>query len=192
MSANSLRSGLRGPNNIRFADGQHIRFRTPDWKLGGTVMGDRTIEAEGSMVFEDITNNVKAVIIFSSYKKSGFFKKTVTGRKDEYNGIIYKCEPIINLKASERLYYGKNAEDIKDLTKIKDMVKPICEVSGSWLKSLVIDGKKYWDIDEDIPYRQRPLLDDVLPSDWRYREDLIWLKYNYMKIAAKWKLRLEE
>eukprot|EP00350_Pseudokeronopsis_sp_OXSARD2_P001090 CAMPEP_0170556810 /NCGR_PEP_ID=MMETSP0211-20121228/18792_1 /TAXON_ID=311385 /ORGANISM="Pseudokeronopsis sp., Strain OXSARD2" /LENGTH=53 /DNA_ID=CAMNT_0010867367 /DNA_START=52 /DNA_END=213 /DNA_ORIENTATION=+ len=32
----------------------------------------------------------------------------------------------------------------------------------------------------------------LLPSDWRFREDLIWLKYGYQKIAAKWKLRLEE
>jgi len=24
---------------------------------------------------------------------------------------------------------------------------------------------------------------EVLSSDWRYREDLIWLRYNYMKIA---------
>jgi hypothetical protein len=32
MSANSLRSGLRGPNNIRFADGQHIRFKSVDFK----------------------------------------------------------------------------------------------------------------------------------------------------------------
>lgn len=89
MSANSLRSGLRGPNNIRFADGQHIRFRVPDWKLGGTVMGDRTIEADGSIVFEDATNNLKCIIIFSTYKKSGLFKKTESGCKDHYNGLIY-------------------------------------------------------------------------------------------------------
>ncbi len=30
-------------------------------------MGDRTIEASGSIVFEDLTNNVKAVVIFSTY-----------------------------------------------------------------------------------------------------------------------------
>jgi len=31
----------------------------------------------------------------------------------------------------------------------------------------------------------------VLPSDWRYREDLIWLKYGFMAIAANWKVKLE-
>jgi hypothetical protein len=76
MGANSLKSGLRGPNNIRFADGQHIKFKVPDFKLGGTVMGDRTIEATGNVFFEDITNNVKAVIILSTHKKTGWVKKT--------------------------------------------------------------------------------------------------------------------
>lgn len=32
----------------------------------------------------------------------------------------------------------------------------------------------------------------IVPSDWRYREDLLWLKYNYMKIASQWKVRMEE
>lgn len=72
-------------------------------------------------------------------------------------------------------------------------MKPICEIQGSWLQSLRIDGKKYWDIDADLPHRQIPILGDhVLPSDWRFREDLIWLKYNYMLIAQKWKFRMEE
>ena len=96
MGANSLKSGLRGPNNIKFADGQHIRFKTPDFKLGGTVMGERTVEITGNIFAEDLTNNYKAVIIFGTYKKSGFFKKSVSGRKDEYVGLIYQCEPILN------------------------------------------------------------------------------------------------
>jgi hypothetical protein len=68
----------------------------PDTKIGGTVMGDRTIEAIGSIFFEDLTNNRKAAVIFSTYKKSGFWKKKESGRRDEYTGIIYKCEPIRN------------------------------------------------------------------------------------------------
>ena len=72
------------------------------------------------------------------------------------------------------------------------MVRPICEISGSWLKNLVISNKVYWDIDKDIPERFTPCMEDIAPSDWRYREDLIWLKYNYMKIASQWKVRMEE
>lgn len=79
--------------------------------------------------------------------------------------------------------YSKNAIEITELSKIKDIVKPICELQGSWLRNLVIDGKKYWDIEDDVPERFIPKMENVVPSDWRYREDLIWLKYNYMKIA---------
>jgi hypothetical protein len=35
-------------------------------------------------------------------------------------------------------------------------------------------------------------MEGVLPSDWRYRDDLIWLKYKHQKIAQKWKVRMEE
>lgn len=96
-------------------------------------MGDRTIEATGHIVFEDLTNFNKAVIIFGTYKQSGFFKKTSSGKKDEIVGLIYKCEPINNPTASAKLLYSKNSADITDLKQIKDMVKPICEIKGSWL-----------------------------------------------------------
>ena len=65
-------------------------------------MGDRTIEATGSSTFEDLTNNVKAVITFSTYKESGFWTKTKSGKKDEYTGVIYECQPILNPAASAK------------------------------------------------------------------------------------------
>ncbi len=33
---------------------------------------------------------------------------------------------------------------------------------------------------------------DVLPSDWRFREDLIWLIYKNKQQANKWKYALEK
>lgn len=78
-------------------------------------MGDRTIEAVGNVVVEDLTNNFKAVIIFSTYKKSGFFKKSVSGRKDEFVGLIYHCEPITDPQESAKNYYSKNAIEITEI-----------------------------------------------------------------------------
>lgn len=51
MGGNSLTSGLRGPCKLEFQDGTVIRFNAPDFKLSGTVMGERTIECVGSLVF---------------------------------------------------------------------------------------------------------------------------------------------
>jgi len=116
-------------------------------------MGDRTIEATGNVWFEDLTNNRKAVVIFSTYKKDGWWKKTESGKRDEFIGCIYECQPIGNPEASAKLLYYKGGEEIREISKIKDMVKPICDLSGSWLRNLVIDGVKYWDIDEDTPFR---------------------------------------
>ena len=86
MGANNFKNGLRGSNNIKFKDGQLIRYQTPDFKLGGTVMGERTIEALNSISYEDVTNNRKAAIILNTYKKSGFIKVVETGKKDEFIG----------------------------------------------------------------------------------------------------------
>ena len=57
-------------------------------------MGDRTLEIIGTMMFEDLTNNVKAVIMFNTFKRSGWWTVVESGRKDEFNGIIYKTHPI--------------------------------------------------------------------------------------------------
>lgn len=89
MGTNHFVSGLRGPNNIVFKDGQHIRFGFPSYKLGGTVMGERTIETYGSCTFEDLTNHRKALLIANTFKKTGWIRSSSTGKKDEVQGVIY-------------------------------------------------------------------------------------------------------
>jgi hypothetical protein len=131
-----------------------------DYRLGGTVMGDRTIEGCGNMVFEDLTNNVKAFLIFNTYKKSGFWSTTETGRKDEFFGLIYKTVKPIDPVQSYKTYYSKNAKEIRELSGIDfEVGEKICEVKGSFLKNIIIDEKEYWNIDVDIPFRQIPMID---------------------------------
>ena len=67
-------------------------------------------------------------------------------------------------------------------------------IEGSWLENIKFDNKEYWDIDDHEPNRQvphypRPQKQDddyknnetdmSLPSDWRHREDLLWLTYGF-------------
>ena len=89
MGANNFVSGMRGPCNITFKDGQHIRFGFPSTKLGGTVMGERTNETIGTCTFEDLTNHRKAVILMSTFRKTGWITSASIGSKDEIKGIIY-------------------------------------------------------------------------------------------------------
>lgn len=186
MGANNLVSGLRGPNNLIFSDGQHIRFGFPSYRLGGTVMGERSVEPIGNCYFEDLTNNRKAVIIMNTHKKTGWIRSTYSGSKDAIEGIIYDSYPLSGDKESIKKMYCKDIEFVSDLKHLKDVRSEICSVEGSFLKNLKIDGKTYWDINTMVPNRQQTLFegeDLVLHSDWRYREDLLWLHYNYQLIA---------
>jgi len=89
MSSNTMITGFRGPATIKFKDGTTIVFNAPDCKLGGMVMGARTIECVGSLVFHDVAHRLKAVVFFSTYKESGFWDKTVAGSKSNISGLIY-------------------------------------------------------------------------------------------------------
>lgn len=89
MGMNNVVSGLRGPNDIKFPDGQHIRFGLPSYKLGGTVTGDRTIESIGSITFEDLTNSRKCVLLMTTFKKTGWISNSSSGTKCDLEGIIY-------------------------------------------------------------------------------------------------------
>ncbi len=84
MGKNSLVSGLRGPNTLEFKDGSKIRFNAPDWKLGGTIIGDRTIEGEGSIVWEDLKNKLRAVVVLGTYKSGGFFSGKQSGSRSSF------------------------------------------------------------------------------------------------------------
>ena len=92
MGSNSLTSGLKGPNTIEFSDGTTVRFNAPDWRLGGTVMGERTIEGVGSICYEDLANRVKAVIVLGTYKAGGFFSGKASGSKTDFEGVLYRMK----------------------------------------------------------------------------------------------------
>ena len=128
MGANNFVSGLRGPCFVDFKDGHHIRFGFPSYKLGGTVMGERTIETIGSCTFEDLSNNRKAVLLCSTFKKTGWITSSSTGSKDEITGIIYDSEELSGDKESLKKNYCKEIKFVEALSHLKDIKEEICEV----------------------------------------------------------------
>lgn len=144
MGKNSLTSGLRGPHTIEFADGSKIRFNAPDFRLGGTMVGDRTIEGVGTIVHEDIQNLLKSVTILGTFEKAGFFGKKATGNKSDFTGVIYQQKP----EKAESTIFGKSQKLPEDLSKLKDCKQKLADFSGNYLRILVINGKTYWDFDD--------------------------------------------
>ncbi|CDW89898.1 UNKNOWN [Stylonychia lemnae] len=168
ISGNTLVMKNDGPNNISFSDGQKITYHFPTIKLGGMLFGDRVLNIDGQMTFEDRRNGLKAVIIFQHK------------RYDKFVGKIYDYDPEQNLQKKEP----------SKLSEIKDIKREICQINGSILESLLIDNKEYWNIDQMEPMKAFPV-PNPLPSDARYREDLIWLKKENENYAQTWKTRLE-
>jgi hypothetical protein len=79
----------------------------------------------------------------------------------------------------------------KDNAKMKDRAKKICKVEGSWLSQILINDKEMWSMKKVKPERAKPV-ENPLPFDWRFREDLIYVKYGDFNKAAVWKNKLEE
>ncbi len=79
LGANYLSAGQEGYQYVHFKEYDHtIRFTCPMFTLGGTVMGDRTINVDHAFVFEDMTFGYKAVIIFNPIMKEGGIFKSHT------------------------------------------------------------------------------------------------------------------
>lgn len=168
LSLNELTGEFRGFTHVQFQN-QRISFTQPQFVLGGTMYGDRTLNWIGEIEFKDPYNRLSATIRLGDDKhKWGIKKKSM--KKDDFIGKIWRIEQ-----------NGKKGEALST-------------VYGSWLKKFkyVYGDKKekMWELDKNLPMRHLPA-DFPLPSDWRYREDLIWLFRKNLEFAAGWKLRVE-
>lgn len=179
MSANTLVGQQDGPNTVEFPNGQKITFRYAKFKVHGVIFGKRRVYPSGVITFEDVQNRLRAAIVFNHGKKRGFFGSRKAGTKiDDMEGILYYAKK------------GSTQPKITQIKELTDVELPVGQISGSWLKSLNISGTIYWDIDKVVPWVLR-YEENPLPSDWRFREDIIWLRRNNMPFSQEWKLRLE-
>lgn len=127
------------------------------------ISGERTVEAYKNMYFEDLTNNVKAIIVFSTLESKGLMKKKTKGCRDEFKGIIYQCKPFSDKRSTKDLFSRFPSDKIKDISKFKDKdkTKDLGKIEGSYLRGLTINGKQYWNIDTFKPCRLIPDMPEI-------------------------------
>ena len=144
---------------------------------------------QNCLVFVDIKNKLKGVIRL--------------GR--DYYHIHKLIGYIINFPFEEdyKLDYAKEQDFGYRYDPNSNQYEIVSLCKGSWLESLEFDDKIYWNIDTDVPYWIKPEK-DALPSDGRYREDIIWLyrsfylakneeeRVMYENLAQNWKLMIEK
>lgn len=82
--------------------------------------------------------------------------------------------------------------DLFSCLKAKTLIKEKCVsvVSGRLFTSLNFDEKEYWN--KDHRFYGLHLSKHVLPSDWLFRDDIMWLKRGNPELSMKWKIQLED
>ena len=82
---------------------------------------------------------MKSTLIFDPTKK-GTWKKTRSGKKDDFEGVIYK----IDKEKFEKCGFAKKKiyewEHPKNLGDIKDKGLEVSKYEGSWLRDITFDG----------------------------------------------------
>lgn len=170
-----------------------IDVQIPKLHFEGIVYGERCNFWDQYMKFEDKKNNLKAVVQFK-LKNQSF---------DNIQGQIYKYDFSKDKKGKE--FYESSFKH-PFASKKEDILS---EITGSYLGEVLFDNKAYYKIDEIEPknlIHEDGQSEYLLPSDWRYREDINWLtksnsinKINknndfgksFENYSQQWKLALE-
>ena len=189
LITNSLQLIHKGKNNVYLSGTNRvISFQYPKINLGGVIFGTRTVLWDGHMKFEDRSSNLKAIICFN--KSHANLKKM---RFHDIYGQIFFHDYSKDKKKNEfyESSFSKNSFPDKKFV--------ICEITGSYLEEIFFDGISYMEVTKNQPFQIFPNK-QVLPSDSRYREDLMWLKRSwlnpeysklYEEYSQQWKLALE-
>jgi hypothetical protein len=151
---------------VEYPDGAKITFALPGVNVGGVLWGDRIIEYDGTVTFKDEKNKITCEVAIPNPHGAG----TITSWFGKQ-------------KLPSDHFFGD----------IQQNGKRVARVEGSWLGAIEFDGKRYWDVKNQKVFKPEPAPEaETLPSDCRYREDILLLKKGDPKGAADAKAKLED
>ena len=189
---NKIITFTKGYTCVEFPEiGEKIMYSMPNAKLLNAISKtDRSAFYIGLMSFVDVKNSLRGLVYFGRNEE----------KIHEIQGCIFKHKFDNHYSFNFDVEYNK----YKKIKIKKEIGKDIVAyMTGSWLEQLKFDNKIYWDIKKDKPTWIKPCT-SCLPSDSRFREDLIWLfrsfycaknekdREKYEKLANEWKLILEK
>ena len=193
----------KGPIYVKFPElNELIACHIPCIKaVNAASEKDRALLFFGNSVFIDVKNKLKAVVQYNFNKEKFHDIRGCTMEYDYPSNYKYSFE-------NEWDYGNKIKFEKGEINRTKsfkgkmDKYKIIEKISGSYLEQLFIGDKVTWDINKQDPEYIMPV-QYCIPSDGRYREDLIWLYRSfycagneeeeiYRNISMEWKIMMEE
>jgi len=166
---NSIRGHQEGSHVIDFKlDGGQITYKLPEVWVRGIMFGERIIEYDGLVTFHDEKNKILAEVKINPEAGGSWFSWKKKVPTDYLDGAIYT--------------YTNSVEDKKQVSKIE----------GSWLGCILFDKEYYWNCKNGPPKFAPIPIENPLPSDSRFREDIINLKAGNIEKASEWKTKLED
>ncbi|EAS07102.1 oxysterol-binding protein (macronuclear) [Tetrahymena thermophila SB210] len=192
MGANSLTGLLAGNPTVYFKNTQNKVYAIwNSFNLFNTAIGQRSLNCFGRAYVWEPKSNLVLELIYNPNGSSGlsslFSKKSVI---DEVSGAIYKVKPhVIKMLQEAHKPMAKKGELALDLN--NDVLQLISKAEGIWCRYLEFDGMRYWDDSKDFPYMCEYEM-NPLPSDSRYRYDLLYFQKNDKKKSQDMKEEMEE
>ena len=196
----------KGPIYIKFPEiNECIVCHIPCIKVvNATSENDRALFYYGNQVYVDVKNKLKAVIKYNINKNKFHEVKGCTMKYEFPSDYKYIFEK--EWEFGMKLKFDENGMVKRKKMSESDEEEPdfnfIESIKGSWVQNLIIGNKVLWDINVHIPEYIKPVK-HCIPSDGRYREDLIWLYRSfyccknkeeeeiYRSIAMEWKRTME-
>jgi len=210
LRPNSIQGQQIGQTHVTFPDGSCVSFNLPYALVRGTILGDRNFNWQGTCHFVDEKNHLRCDLVFNPDEKNSFSKLFSSQKTPDdhvrgdifYDGPLplHRVEPLLADHAKGKKGKHKGGNSNSDVHAHGDHTtggrQLVCHVSGSWMDGLAFGPPGHplvplWTKASIAPFKTI-LHESPLPSDARYREDLVHLIAGDQDEAQRWKSLLEE
>eukprot|EP01007_Sphenomonas_quadrangularis_P001659 NODE_268_length_1713_cov_512.278245_g198_i0.p1 GENE.NODE_268_length_1713_cov_512.278245_g198_i0~~NODE_268_length_1713_cov_512.278245_g198_i0.p1 ORF type:complete len:428 (-),score=66.89 NODE_268_length_1713_cov_512.278245_g198_i0:345-1628(-) len=190
FKGNYVSAKQTGSQQVQFPDGTLISWNHPDLTVTGIMFGSRILNYEGIMEFTDLKNRLSGRLVFGNADQ----------KASTWSRLLGKASPPDAL-SGEITALSLDSEGSPTVRKGKDKV--YCEITGSWLTGLdfidvssngssnLSSRRRYWDM--RLPgWTPVKASENVLPSDCRFRQDLLALFTGDVTECQRRKEEMEE
>ena len=181
---NSVKGRSRGRTAVHFSDGE-VDISLPWANISGTLFGKRGFNWMGVISVLDTANRLYGEVLLNPGKK-GFFSKSQQP-SDFFRGQISRLpenHPILKPHGFKEIWMsGKKC--ILDAT-----MESLCNIEGYWPLYLDADSERLWSFDAFRPFLPVKT-GEILPSDSRFREDILELARGDEDASQTQKERIE-